>query len=79
MLSDYMTTLNELLNHIRDVRDNLILRADNPNLSTPSIQHLRICIVNCWTKLDEYFLIINDIPAHYASVVTNPRMKWKYF
>jgi hypothetical protein len=47
VLSDYMTTLNELLNHTRDVRDNLISRADNPDLSTPSIQHLRICIVNC--------------------------------
>jgi hypothetical protein len=79
VLSDYMTTLNELLNHTRDVRDDLILRADNPDLSTPSIQHLRICIVNCWTKLDEYFSIVNDTPAHYASVVTNPRMKWKYF
>ena len=79
VLSDYMTTLNELLNHTRDVRDDLILRADNPDFSTPSIQHLRICIVNCWTKLDEYFSIVNDTPAHYASVVTNPRMKWKYF
>lgn len=79
VLSDYMTTLNELLNHTRMLRDDLNVRADNPGLSTPSIQHLQTCIVNCWTKLDEYFAIINETPSHYASVVTNPRMKWKYF
>lgn len=23
--------------------------------------------------------MVNDTPAHYASIVTNPQMKWKYF
>lgn len=79
VLSDYMTTLNELLKHVRLIRDDLNVRANNPELSTPSIQHLRTCITNSWTKLDEYFSIVNDTPAHYASVVTTPHMKWRYF
>lgn len=79
VLSDYMTTLNNLLTHIRELRDDYNIRADNPDINSPSVQYLRTCVVNCWTKLDEFFSIINDTPAHYASVVTNPKMKWMYF
>jgi hypothetical protein len=79
VLSDYLTTLNKLLAHVRERRDDLILRDNTAHLSTPATNHLRACIVNCWTKLDEYFAIVNDTPAHYASVVTNPSMKWFYF
>jgi hypothetical protein len=79
VLSDYMTTLNELLNHVRLARDDLNIRADNPELSTDGIKHLRACIVNCWCKLDEYFAIVDSTPAVYAAVVTTPHMKWFYF
>ena len=78
-LSDYMTTLNSLLNHVRSYREDLDTRADNPHLSNDAIQHLRTCIVNCWCKLDDYFAIVDDTPATYASVVTTPHMKWLYF
>jgi hypothetical protein len=30
-------------------------------------------------SLDEYFAKINETPAYYASVVTNPKIKWAYF
>jgi hypothetical protein len=79
ILCDYLTSLNDLVKHIREQRDLLNIRADDPEYSTPSVLHLRACIVNCWTKLDEYFSLVNDTPAHYASVITNPKMKWKYF
>ena len=79
VLSDYMTTLNDLLDHVRSNRDDLNTRADDPDLTSDAVSHLRACIVNCWTKLDEYFAKINETPAHYASVVTNPKMKWAYF
>jgi hypothetical protein len=79
VLSDYMTTLNTLLNHVRGWRDDLNIRADDEELSTPAIQHLKACIVNCWVKLDEYFVIVDETPALYASVVTTPHMKWFYF
>jgi hypothetical protein len=78
VLSDYMTTLNDLLNHVRLYRDDLNVRADDTELSTPAIQHLRTCIVNCWCKLDEYFAIVDQTPALYASIVTTPHMKWLY-
>jgi len=79
ILSDYMTTLNGLLNHVREYRDDLNIRADDEELTTPTIQHLRACIVNCWCKLDEYFAIVDQTPALYASVVATPNMKWFYF
>lgn len=79
VLSDYMATLNELLNHVRELRDDYNIKAEDASLSTPSVQHLRNCVVNCWTKLDQYFAKVNETPAHYASVVTTPHMKWKYF
>jgi hypothetical protein len=79
VLSEYLATLNILLKHTREARDEYNSRANNPELISPSVLHLRTCIVNCWTKLDEYFAIINDTPAHYASIVTTPHMKWRYF
>ncbi|KJZ69845.1 hypothetical protein HIM_10773 [Hirsutella minnesotensis 3608] len=79
VLSDYLTTLNVLLKHAREYRDDINFRAENPDLTSPGIRQLRVCIVNCWTKLDEYFALVNDTPAHYAAIVTNPQMKWKYF
>ena len=79
VLSDYMTTINELLNHVRKHRDEIDMRtADEANASSTDL-YLKACIVNCWTKIDDYFSILNDTPAHYASVVTVPKMKWKYF
>jgi hypothetical protein len=59
--------------------DDLVFRANTPQYSSDSVRHLRTYIVNCWTKLDEYFAIVDETPAHYASVVTTPHMKWKYF
>ena len=78
-LSDYMTTLQLLLDHTRQSRDEFIARDENPETSSDTIQFLRACAVNCWTKLDKYFSIVNDTPAHYASVVTVPHMKWVWF
>lgn len=79
VLSDYLTTLNKLIVHVREKRDDLVLRDSSAHLATPATAHLRVCIVNCWTKLDEYFAIVDNTPAHYASIVTNPSMKWVYF
>ena len=81
VLSDYMTTLNGLIDHVRTHRDDINTRTNDgdESFASQSDIHLRQCIVNCWTKLDEYFIKVNDTPAHYASVVTTPHMKWKYF
>ena len=79
VLSDYITTFNELLNHVREPRDDYNIRAEDASLSTPPVQNLLNCVVECWTKLDQYFAKVNETPAHYASVVTTPHMKWKYF
>jgi len=79
VLSNYMTTMNELLNHVRKHRDDINMRTfDEDNASSTDL-YLKAYIVNYWTKLDDYFTILNETPAHYASVVTNPKMKWKYF
>lgn len=79
VLSDYMTTLQALLDHTRQSRDDFVARANNPTTDSETVRFLRACAVNCWTKLDKYFSIVNDTPAHYASVVTVPHMKWKWF
>jgi hypothetical protein len=79
VLSDYMTIMNELIKHVRSIRDDIRVRTANPCLVTPALDHLKTCSINCWTKLDEYFAKLNDTPAHYASVVITPYSKWKYF
>ena len=79
ILSDYMTTLNGLIDHVRKHRDDINIRTADEATASSSDIHLRECIINYWTKLDEYFTKVNNTPAHYASVVTVPMMKWKYF
>ena len=75
ILSDYMTTLNSLIDHVRKHRDDINIRtADEATASSFDI-YFKECIVNCWTKLDEYFIKVNNTPAHYASVITIPIMK----
>ena len=71
ILSNYMTTLNSLLAHVREARDDIDLRLSNDDLVTEGLQYLKVYIVNCWTKLDSYFMIVDNTPAHYASIVTN--------
>jgi hypothetical protein len=79
ILSDYMTTLNGLIDHVRRHRDEINSRTDDVATASNTDLHLKTCIVNYWTKLDDYFIILNITPAHYASVVTAPHIKWKYF
>jgi hypothetical protein len=79
ILSNYLTTLNTLLAHVREARDDIDLRLSNDDLVTDQLKYLKVCTVNCWTKLDSYFMLVDKTPAHYASIVTNPVMKWKYF
>src|SRR6266536_5570953 len=75
ILSNYMTTLNTLLAHVREARDDIDLRLNNDDLVTEQLKYLKVYTVNCWTKLDSYFKLVNKTPAHYASIVTNPIMK----
>jgi len=79
ILSDYMTTLNGLIDHVRKHRDDINIRTADEATASSSDIHLKECIINYWTKLNEYFTKVNNTPAHYASVVTVPMMKWKYF
>ena len=74
-----MTTLNSLIDHVRKHRDDINIRiADEATASSFNI-YLKEYIINYWTKLDEYFIKVNNTPAHYASVITVPTMKQKYF
>ena len=79
ILSDYMTTLNKLLAHVRGVRDDLEARDNDPLTSSPSVQYLKTCAVNSWMKLDKYFALVDETPVVYASCVMNSIMKLKYF
>lgn len=51
VLSDYMTTLNILLKHVREYRDDFNFRAENTDLTSPGIRQLCACIVNCGRSL----------------------------
>ena len=79
ILSDYITILNSLIAYIRTWRDDIEARIVDVAKASKSDLYLKTCIVNCWTKLNDYFKILNDTPIHYASIVTTPHMKWKYF
>lgn len=78
VLADYMTTLNILLDHVRNLRDDYTLKVAVDPTSTSNV-YLKTCTINCWTKLDSYFSLVDETPAHYASVVTVPKSKWQYF
>lgn len=73
-----MITLNILLDHVRTKRDIFTRRTavDDP---LPSDVYIKSCVINCWTKLDSYFALVDDTPATYAAVVTVPKSKWVYF
>ncbi|KAJ8068934.1 hypothetical protein OCU04_002616 [Sclerotinia nivalis] len=75
ILSDYITSLNILIDHIRHKHDDLKIRAETPGICISSIQYLRAYVVNCWTKLNEYSARLDEISAHYASFVTNSKIK----
>jgi hypothetical protein len=79
ILSDYMTTLNSLIDHVRRHRDEIDSRTNDVATASNTDLHLKTCIVNYWTKLDDYFTILNNTSVHYASIVTAPYIKWKYF
>jgi uncharacterized protein YehS (DUF1456 family) len=79
ILSDYITTLNSLIAYIRMWRDNIEARTIDVAKALKSNLYLKTYIINYWTKLDDYFKILNDTPIHYASIVTTPYIKWKYF
>ena len=46
VLSNYIITLNILLDHVRGIRDDLNARADDDSYLTPLIRYLRAYIVN---------------------------------
>lgn len=60
------------------MRIDLTARCNNLELVTPSLEYLKSCTVNSWTKLDEYFNKADQTGAVYAAVVTRPQSKWKY-
>lgn len=78
-ISDYMVTLNKIVAHVRIVREDLMARNSQEEFATDATSFLLACSNNCWYKIDEYFLKSISIPAVYASVATNPKMKYKYF
>ena len=45
--SDFMTTLCDLLNHIRHTRDDIEVRLADKDLATEGLQYLKTCTVNC--------------------------------
>jgi hypothetical protein len=55
--------LNQLLLPTRAIRLDLIIRSENTELSSLPM-HLRDSIINCWTKLDEYFSKVNEPTSH---------------
>jgi hypothetical protein len=63
VLSDYMCTINDLIKHVCFHRDQLNTKANNEDLANKPIYHLRLCILNCWNKLDEYFAKTDTCPA----------------
>lgn len=79
VLSDYIVTLNTLLDHVRTLRQALPARVEAIQLSPTSVEHLQTALLNCWVKLDEYFTKVDATPAHYAAIATRPQSKFKYF
>jgi hypothetical protein len=49
VLSDYITIMNELIKHVRSIRDDIRVRSEDPLLVTPALEHLKTYSINCWT------------------------------
>jgi hypothetical protein len=47
ILSDYITTLNSLLLHIKEVKDDFDTRTNNLATNNPAILYINQCVVNC--------------------------------
>ena len=56
---------------------------DQANLSeescTPTSKALATSTNNSWVKLNQCYSLLDQSPAYYASIVTNPRLKWRTF
>lgn len=78
-LSDYITTLNLLIRHVKTARDDVLIRCTNPDLASPGLDFLKACIINCWNKIDVYFDHCDTTGAVYSAVVTQPKSKFVYF
>ncbi len=55
VLSNYLTTFNQLLIYMRSQKNDLTTRVGNPDLNSPALKHLKVCYINRQTKLNEYF------------------------
>jgi hypothetical protein len=43
-----------------------------------SRKHMKTCIENCWGKLDDYYKILDTLPAYMAAIVLHPGHKLAY-
>ena len=46
------------------------------NINLSDIMHIRECIANGWSKLEEYYELIDRLLIYAAAVVLNPIHKW---
>ena len=48
------------------------------DIDLPDAVHIRECIANGWSKLEQYY-ILDSSAIYSAAVVLNPVHKWQYF
>ena len=43
-----------------------------------SRKHIKTCIESCWGKLDDYYKILDTLPAYMTAIVLHPGQKIAY-
>jgi hypothetical protein len=46
--------------------------------SAQTNKHIAISLDNCWSKLDEYYRMLDDTPVYAAVIVLYPGQEWRY-
>jgi hypothetical protein len=65
-----------LLRHIIGKRQDYAPHEGVATKSEPeSRRHIRTSIENCWTKLDDYYKMLDSLPVYMAALVLNPGQK----
>lgn len=76
-LFEVMPSIMILLEHLEQKRDSYVTLSDSEYYSQEAWKHLATASNNAWAKLRKYYTLCDNSTAYVASLVMNPRCKWK--
>jgi hypothetical protein len=73
--------LNKVISAKQDYAARMAIKIAAFNENDESAQtnkYIATSLDNCWSKLDEYYKILNDTPVYVAAIVLHPGQGWRY-